>query len=337
MKKLLILFTLAILGCSLPVQLVAATPTPTLTPTATSTPTQTPAPTAQPGSEQNPLILALAPSPRTSQDVTNAGNELAGQLQQLTGYHFVVVAPTSEVDLVDAFSKGNVHIAVLSPFAYVLARQDALVTVALASVHNNQKLYGAQFIANRDSGFKSFFDAAKGENSAEAKDALIQFNDKKPCWSDPVSPSGYVVPLAVLNQAKVQVRDGAFLEGQSSVVRAVYAADICDFGATYIDARTLPALEVNYPDVMDKVRVVWQIPAVIPYENVSFASSVPLEVRRVLLRAFVDLMTTTEGKTRMQTIYGINALEPAEDDLYVPFTKLVAASGLDLRQLLLGP
>lgn len=337
MKKLLILLTLVIFGCSFPVQLTLGTPTPSPAPTETPTATLPPPATPEPGSEKNPLILALSPSPRNPKDAVTAGNELAGQLQKLTGYHFVTVSPTSEVDLVDAFSKGNVHIAVLSPFAYVLARQDDLVTVGLASVHNKQTLYGAQFVAHRDSEFKSFFDATTGENTAEADEALTQFADKKPCWSDPVSPSGYVVPLGVLNQARVQVRSGAFLEGQASVVRAVYASDICDFGATFIDARTLPGLEVDYPDVMDQVRVIWQIPAVIPYENISFSSTLPLEVRRVLLRAFVDVMVTPEGKTRMQTIYGINALEPAEDDMYKPFRGYVEASGLDLRELLLGP
>jgi phosphonate transport system substrate-binding protein len=290
-----------------------------------------------PGSEENPLILALAPSPRTSAEAVEAGNALAAQLEALTGYRIVTVSPSSEVDLVDALGKGNVHIASLSAFAYVLARQDELVTVALASLHNDQTLYGAQFIANRDSGFESFYDATRGENTAEAAVALIQFTEKKPCWSDPGSPSGYVVPLGVLNQAGVPVRSGAFLEGQPSVVRAVYAADICDFGATYIDARTLPALEVDYPDVMDRVRVIWQIPAVIPYENVSFATSLPLEVRRVLLRAFIDLMITPEGKSSMQTVYGIESLLPAEDELYTPFRDYVEASRLDLRELLVGP
>jgi len=241
------------------------------------------------------------------------------------------------VALVEAFSKGNAHIAVLSPFAYVLARQDELVTAALASLHNKQTLYGAQFIANRDSEFQSFYDATSRENQAEAEVALLQFKDKKPCWSDPGSPSGYVVPLGLLNQAEVPVRSGAFLEGQPSVIRAVYAADICDFGATYIDARTLPALEVDYPDVLDRVRVIWQIPAVIPYENVSFATSLPVDVRRVLLRAFVDVMVTPEGKANMQTIYGIEDLLPAEDELYTPFSEYVEASRLDLQELLVGP
>lgn len=339
MKKLLPLLTLVMIACSFPVQLISGTPTPAPTPvlsTETATPAFTPTPpaTAQPGSKDNPLILALAPSPRPSQALLDAGDELAAQLEALTGYKFVTVAPASEAKLVEAASKGDVEIMSLSPFGYLLAYENEAVTVALASVRNGQTLYGAQFIVNRDGGFTSFNNKASGENTAEAAQALSQFKDKKPCWSDPASPSGYVVPLGFLNQAGIPVGSGAFLQGQPSVVRAVYAADICDFGATFIDARTLPALEASYPDVMDKVAVIWKTPAIIPYENISFALSVPLETRRALLRAFVDLMLTPEGKAAIQTVYGIEALQPAEDGLYKEFGIAVKDARLDLNKLI---
>lgn len=342
MKKLLILVTLAIIGCSFPVQLTAGTPTPTrsdveaATETLEPTPaaTTTPAPTPQPGSEENPLILALAPSPRSSQEVIDAATTLAAQLEALTGYRFVTTAPTSELDLINALEQGNAHVAVLSPFGYLLARESRLVTAGLASLHDGQPLYGAQFIANRESEFESFYDELRNENTAEASVALHQFQEKKPCWSDAASPSGYVVPLGVLNQAEVQVRSGAFLEGQPSVVRAVYSDDICDFGATFIDARKSPTLEADYPDVLERVIVIWQIPAVIPHENVSFAASLPLEIRRVLLRAFVDVMISPEGKAGMQLIYGIDALQPIEDDFYMEFADYVEVSRLDLGELI---
>ncbi len=343
MKKFLLILTLVILGCSSPVQLIAGTPTPTLsevevpTPTATLAPIPTPLTAAELGTDKNPLILALAPSSRNDEDVLTAGETIAAQLESLTGFKIVAVAPTTELELVEDFGKGNAHIAVLSPFGYLLAFENQYVTAALASVRNDQTLYGAQFIVNRDSEFQPFYDEARGENTAEAEDALIQFKDKKPCWSDKASPSGYVVPLGLLNQAKVPVRSGAFLEGQPSVVRAVYNADICDFGATFIDARQSPALEASYSDVLDRVTVIWRIPAIIPYENVSFSRRLPLEMRRVLLRAFVDLMVTPEGKAAMQTVYGIDTLQPADDTLYSEFEKYVKASKLSLEELINTP
>jgi phosphonate transport system substrate-binding protein len=334
MKKLLLILSLAILGCSVPVQLISGTPTPI--PTLTQTPTlePTPLPTSEPGTKTNPLILALAPSPRPSDAVIAAGQVIAAFIESRTGLTIVVVTPASESALVDALGKGNAHIASLSPFGYVLARENNSVEAVLASVRDGEIFYGAQFIANRESKFNSYFDAARNENTAEAAEALMQFKDKKPCWSDNASPSAYVVPLGLLNQSQVQTRSGAFIEGQPSVVRAVYAANICDFGATFIDARQSPVLEANYPDVMDKVIVIWRAPKIIPYENISISNRLPFEMRRVIQRAFIDLMLTPEGKSAMQTVYGLDELQIVEDKAYDDFALYVKASGLNLTDLL---
>jgi phosphonate transport system substrate-binding protein len=334
MKKLLLILSLAILGCSVPVQLTSGTPTPI--PTLTQTPTlePTPLPTSEPGTKTNPLILALAPSPRPSDAVIAAGQVIAAFIESRTGFTIVVVTPASESALVDALGKGNAHIASLSPFGYVFARENNSVEAVLASVRDGEIFYGAQFIANRESKFNSYFDAARNENTAEAAEALNQFKDKKPCWSDNASPSAYVVPLGLLNQAQVQTRSGAFIEGQPSVVRAVYAANICDFGATFIDARQSPVLEANYPDIMDKVVVIWRAPKIIPYENISISNRLPFEMRRVIQRAFIDLMLTPEGKAAMQTVYGLDELQIVEDKAYDDFALYVKASGLNLTDLL---
>jgi ABC-type phosphate/phosphonate transport system substrate-binding protein len=75
------------------------------------------------------------------------------------------------------------------------------------------------------------------------------------------------------------------------------------------------------------------VPNVIPYEVISISNSLPLEMRRVIQRAFVDLMLTPEGKSAMQTVYGIDELQIAEDALYTDFALYVKASGLDLTEL----
>jgi phosphonate transport system substrate-binding protein len=322
------------LGCSSPVQLTLGTPTPLPTPTHTPAPTQTPPVTAEPGTERNPLILALGPSPRPSEEVIEAGSIIAAFLQSRTGYRIVTVIHASEAELVDAFSRNNAHIAALSPYGYVLAHENNSATALLARVRDGEAFYGAQIIVNREDGFASYYDAVLGENTADAADALKQFDERKPCWSDTVSPSGYVVPLGLLNQAGVQLRGEAFLGSQVSVVRAVYADNICDLGATFIDARDSPALEADYPDVMEKAIIVWRIPDIIPYENISMASALPFEMRRVIQRAFIDLMLTPEGKSAMQTVYGFDEVRVVEESAYAEFIAYVKASGLDLLNLI---
>jgi phosphonate transport system substrate-binding protein len=334
MRKLLLALSLAILACSSPVQLILGTPTPISTPTQIPNPVQATVTPPELGTEKNPLILALAPSPRSSTDVISAGEVISAFIESRTGYRLVTVAPSSESVLVEALGKGNAHIASLSPFGYLLGRENNSVTAILASMRDDQPFYGTQFIANREGGFVSYFDVERDENTAEAAIALKQFQDRKPCWSDTTSPSAYVVPLGLLTQAQVKVRDAAFLEGQLNVVRAVYADDICNFGATFVDARDLPSLEADYSDVMDRVVVIWRTPKIIPYENISLSNSLPIEMRRVLQRAFIDLMLTPDGKAAIQTAYGIDDFQIAEDVMYDDFALYVKASGLDLAELI---
>ena len=336
-KVLLILLLIFMLGCSFPVKLTLGTPTVTVTPSPapTSTATLPPPNTPQPGSDQSPLILALAPSLHPSEDFIQAGESIAAYIELRTGYHVVTVAPATEAALVEALDKGNAHIASLSPYGFVLAHENNSVTALMARIRNGEVFYGSQIIANRDKGYISYYDETRDENTVDtAAEALKQFQDKKPCWSDEGSPSGYVVPFGLLNQAQVKARSGAFLEGQPNVVRAVYSDDICDFGATFIDARTSPLLEADYPDVMEKVIVVWRIPEIIPYENISAASSLPINIRRDIQRALIDFMLTPEGKAAIQTVYGIDEMQPVEDAAYAEFIDLVYASGLDLLSLI---
>jgi ABC-type phosphate/phosphonate transport system substrate-binding protein len=85
---------------------------------------------------------------------------------------------------------------------------------------------------------------------------------------------------------------------------------------------------------MKKVLVVWRIPPIIPYETLVFAHGINEDMRRVLIRAFVDLMSTPEGKSAMQTLFGFGAMEVVRDGQYEDFRQAVKASGLDLNTLI---
>lgn len=329
MKRFLPLVGLGILACGL-----IPAPQPVSTPVATPTFTPTSAPLDVPlGSNKNPLILALPASAHPTADVITAGRVLVADLENSTGYSIVTVIPSDEADLVKAFENRNMHIAVLTPFGYLLASSQGSVAAAFARQQDGNTFYGAQFIVRSDAGMMPYYDSVKAQNTAEAAEALAQFGAKKPCWADESSPSGYVVPLGFLGEAGVKTLGPAFVGGQPTVVRAVYAGGICDFGATYTDARTYPGLQDRYPDVNQKVVIVWRIPPIIPYETLVFAGGISVDMRRALTRAFVDLMSTPDGSSAMQTLYGFRAMTVAQDGQYDEFRKAVEASGLDLNTL----
>jgi phosphonate transport system substrate-binding protein len=306
-------------------------PTPVVVPTFTPTAAL---PVATLGTDNDPMILALGPSLQPKPEVLDAGKTLTALLEKATGYKFVSVVPPNETELIKAFGMKDANIGVLSPSGYLLASGQGFVEAAFARELDGKSFYGAQFIARSDAGYTSYYDKIKNENSAEAAIALAQFNNKKPCWTDQYSPSGYIVPLGFLGNAGVQTKTPAFLAGHPAVVRAIYAGGICDFGATYIDARAYPGLEDQYPDVMKKVFVVWRIPPIIPYDSMVFMHGLNEDQRRALLRAFVDIMATPDGKAAMQTLYGFDTIQVVQDSQYDDFRKAVKASGLDLSTLL---
>lgn len=286
------------------------------------------------GTFENPLILALPPGSSGNAERVEAGKAFAEQLSEVTGYTFVVVAPESYVKLVEAIGKGNAHVAVLSPYAYALAYEKGFANAAFASLKSGGKTYGAQFVARTDAGFQSYFDAQTGENITDAVTALSQFRDKKPCWPDEVSPSGYAMPSGILAHNDILLRPPAFVQGQPTVVRAVYVGGICDFGATYIDARAFPAVLDEYPDVLEKVEVIWQIPAIIPYEVLAIAHNMSPEIAQAIRDALFRITGMQAGRRVLGQAYGIEEWERITDTFYEEFRLYLDASDVDLESVL---
>jgi len=313
-------------------QVPQATETMTPTPEVTPTDTAQPFPTAELGLAENPLILALPPS-ANSQAQIDAAKVIAAQFTERTGYTVVTVIPDSEAALVEALGKNNAHIVLLEPYAYELAYQRGWVRAAYAVLKDGQGKYGAQFIAARKGGFESYFDDGTELNTADAKTALAQFNDKKPCWSDETSPSGYVIPAGYLNENQVVIKPPAFVQGHPTVVRSLYASGICDFGATYIDARKFPSLEDEFPDLIEQVIVVWRIPDIIPYDVLAFSTNMPQEMRDLFAKTIPAMMQTTAGKAAFKTLYDIEEMQAVNDAYYDEFRTYVNISGIDLTTL----
>lgn len=328
---------LILVNCNLPYISFAqatATATQTVTPVGV-TPTDTsppPFPTVELGLVENPLILALPPS-ANSQEQIDAAKLIASQFTERTGYTVVTVIPDSYTALVDALGKGNAHIVLLDPYSYELAYQRDLVHASYAVLMDGEGKYGAQFLAPRKGGFISYFDEDTGENLEDASVALAQFAGKKPCWSDEASPSGYVVPLGYLNENQIVTKPAAFVEGHPTVVRSLYASGICDFGATYIDARKFPSLEDEFPDLVEQVIVVWEIPAIIPYDVLAFSTAMPQGMRDLFTTLIPAIMQTDAGRAAFKTAYDIEEIEPVNDGYYEEFRIYVDESGVDLTML----
>lgn len=325
----------------------AATPEPpTAVPATAVPPTAVPPtavpPTAEPtvnplGTAADPIIMALAPS-ATSQELQAGGNAIAAKLTELTGYSITVVVPASYAATVEALGSGQAQVAFLPILAYMKAKTQGYADVGLVVLRNGSDHYGFQIVANAKRKnadgtpmFTSYYDATTKTNTADAATALAQFNGKRPCLVEPLSASGYVIPLGVLAKAGVTVKTPVLTQGHPQVINALYLSpkgELCDFGATYIDART--AVAKAFPDVNDQVQVLYVSDPILPNDNVSFATSLTADMRQKLTDAFVQLSSTDDGRALLKSGgYDIGGLKIVDDTFYDDFRAYLEAAGYD--------
>jgi phosphonate transport system substrate-binding protein len=307
-----------------PVQPTEAPPQPTAVP-------PTPEPTAIPlGSPENPLVMALAPS-ATTQELQTGGEAIAAKLSELTGYTIKTVVPTNYAALIEAMGSGNAQIGWLPPLAYIVANEKGYADVGLATLRSGSDHYGVQFVANAAGGFTSYYDEATAKDTADAATALAQFAGKKPCYTDPLSASGYVIPAGILSKEGIKTQAGAWVQGHPTVIKSVYLSpngEICNFGTTFIDARS--NVTKDFPDVNDKVKIIYVSDPLIPNDNVSYTADLPADVRQKLTDALLAIAGTEEGLTLLKNGgYSIGGLKAVDDTFYDEFRVYLEAAGFD--------
>ena len=338
----MVILLLLVSACGTPITPAPVKPTvtqaPTETPPQTEVPTATEPPAPTLGTADNPLIMALEPS-ATTQELQAGGETIAAKLSEATGYTIKIIVPTDYAATVEAMGAGTVHIGWLPPLAYMLAKDEGYADVALIILHGNSDHYAFQYVANihrrNDDGtlmFTSYVDPVTGESTTDAATALKQFNGKKPCYTDPFSASGFVLPFGLLAKEGVTTKAGAWVQGDATVIKSVYLSpkgEICDFGATSIDARTDVMKE--FTDVKKRVQVIYISDPIVPNDNVSFASNVPADVRAKVSRALLDLVGTEEGRTLLKNGgYDIDGLKPIDDSFYDDFRVYLEAASYDI-------
>ena len=314
------------------------TPSPTISMIPTgeeNTPTATPIPLGKPG---NPLLISFVSEKLDNQAKTNA-DLIAKQLSTLTGYEIVSELSPNYDWTLKGMQEGLVHMAWLPPLTYLYASQQGYASIALLSDHFGSYLYNSQFLANSTSGYRSFFDIARNQSTADAKTSLAQFKDKTPCWVDPGSISGYLVPFGLMKLNNFTPADGINLFNQPAIVRALYIKGICDFGVTYAgagDPRTAKAVQQDLTDALDKVPIIWMSDPVIPNLNFSFYPGISPDMQKKITQALLDYSKTDEGKAALTIAngYEIQDLKVYGDSVYDPLRKIIDATGVNLQTMI---
>lgn len=268
------------------------------------------------GSPENPLVFVFTPS--GVQEEVVAGMEKVGTLlEEQTGYTFETKLVNSYNAAVEALCGGQAHISHMGSFPYLIAHEKCDVEPAGVFIRYGSDTYGTQIIARADSGLSSLADLA----------------GKKPCWNDPLSASGFIVPQGLLGEAGVldSLQEPVMVGSHASVVSSLYEGGICDFGATWIDARG--TIEDDHPDVKEVVSVVYTSDDFIPNDMFVFQPGLDETIRQKVLDALVALPDTEAGKEAYDQLYQIEGVQPREDSFFDQFRVTLDASGLNIEDL----
>ncbi len=319
-----------------PTSLPTITPTiDQITPTVTDIPPQ---PTKEIGIEDSPIVIGYISQDSFTNYETFAQPMIAN-LEDQTGYTIVFQVFTDPVEAFNELRTGNIHFMFIKPLTYLAASERDLVNPLLVSNHFGLYNYGFQFLANRDSGFSVYFDSKTNRSTTTALNALRQFEGKKPCWTEPSSLSGTIIPYGILAQNGISFTAPAYLQSPTSVIRALYIKGICDFGATYAlsgDPRTSSLVINDLPDAMDRIEIIWQSEAIIPNLGLSAAISVSPMIQNNIKNAFLSLVSSEEGKSFISNAlqYDVQDFLPIYDDYYDELRDLVDSAGINPYQYL---
>ena len=297
----------------------AATPTAVpVTPTAalTAVPPQTAAETDQPveaaakGTADNPLIQLLVPSGKVDQIL--AGVHELDALMEAQGVTLNSSIAVSYAAAIDALCSGQADIVWMAPLSYVVAKDKCPESQLLfTSLRFGSKAYNGQILVGADSGI----------------DKLEDLAGKTIAFTDPASASGYLYPIALLEERGVKPGRTFFAGSHPAAALAVVRGE-ADAAATVADIRN--ELEQEIPDIKQTTRVLAQTED-IPNDTIAASPNVSPESVASYKKALLDVTSSKAGEKALDAIYGWEGVAEGDDTMFEPVRQAVTALGIDLQ------
>jgi phosphonate transport system substrate-binding protein len=275
-------------------------------------------PWADLGTEENPIIFVAVPS--GEQDRVLAGFEKVADLVYAdTGLviePFVAASYTAAIEAMCA-KVPQAQMGSLATFAYILAAEKGCAETALVSTRYDAAFYNGQFLVRADSGLETLEDLAGTDM----------------CRPYPLSTSGDIIPGIMLKAVGVDMADMNQIIDTGSheaTATAVLNGD-CDWGATYIDARS--RVEEEYADTIMDETVVIAVEPDIPNDGIQFVTGFPEELKAKLVASFIGLFDSEEGTAAMDEAYQWGGLVEKDDTFYDQFRQVLDAGGVSAADI----
>lgn len=282
---------------------------------------------AELGTAENPVKIYFIPAV-DAKVIEDNSKILKDYLEKNTPYKYDISIPQSFIAVVEAFGTKRADVSGMNTFGYVLAHDKYGAEARMTVIRDGLPTYQSQFIARADGPIKK----------------LADLQGKKIAFVDPSSTSGYLLPLKTLKERKIEPKETVFAMKHDAVVSMIYQGQV-DAGATYYsppaknaqgqmeieDARRL--VLTQYPDVEKKIKVI-ELSESIPNDPIVFRKEMPEEMKQKITDAIFAFVSTPEGKSAFDKIYGATEVKRASDADYEPVRKMLNDLGKTAAELM---
>ena len=309
------------------------------------------------GTEDHPIKVLFVPSVDVD-FMIESGDLIEQALSDATGLVYEVSVPTSYAATLEEMcaSPGDT-IGFIPAMGYALGNQLCGIEPGLASVRYGWNVYFAQFIARRDSGIET----------------LEDLEGKSWGFGDTGSTSGYLVPLAMLNDMGITPGEQVETGGHTETASAVYNGDV-EFGTTYYSPLLLPegtwqegdppdvpedlipecarndegrlycggyrvldarsAISEQAPDVVQTVGII-DISQGIPNDTMSFAPEFPEELKEMIMEAIIAFTQTEACAESLchENFYNWTDAAPIYDENFDTIRLMMEQQGITLENI----
>lgn len=275
------------------------------------------------GTVNNPVKLYFTPSV-DSDTISSNSVDFLKFLEKETGLIFKTGIPTNYIAVVEAFGSKRADIAVMNSFGYIMTNSKYGAEAKLRVIRYGHDYYQGQIIAHVDSGINSIAD----------------LDGKKFAFTDPSSTSGYMFPLKIMKDAKINPSNTTFAIKHDNVVTMVYQKQV-DAGATYYSAPSSTGeirdararVKTQFPDVESKVKIITTTEK-IPNDPFVFRKGLPVEITTKFIAALKKYIATDNGKTVFRNIYSVDGIIDATDADYDGLRSMIKSVNIDIEKQL---
>lgn len=191
------------------------------------------------------LVFAQVPS-ESAEAIAEENEAIIAVIERETGLEVEIQAATDYAAVIEGLRAGQVHIAGLGPFSYMVAKDGGAGVVALGALADSP---------DEEPGYQSYGIVPAGSDITD----LAGFEGKTVCFVDPASTSGFLYPSAGLLELGIDPETDVtpvFAGGHDASALSV-ADGACDAGFAY-DAMVTSRLIESGAIKEGDVEVVWK-------------------------------------------------------------------------------